>query len=155
MDRSKRSLEEFTVSEDLINKFIETLNIFKKAGIKASDTTSTINGFQTKNILNYEVTKELSNEILKIINKDLYLFHIHLIEYFTNGEQLAHNHERTEDYSFILYLNDADGNTVFENIGEVKPKKGKLIFFNSDLMHYGKPSIKGKKIAVGALRIKE
>jgi hypothetical protein len=80
------------------------------------------------------------------------LFHIHLIEYFTNGHQSGHNHETTEDYSFILYLNDSDGNTVFEELGEIKPKKGRLIFFKSDLWHYGRPSTMNKKVAVGALK---
>jgi hypothetical protein len=154
MDRSS-SLEEFKVPDELVDKLLDTLLIFKRSNLRTLRNTCTVNGFQTVNIFSYNFTKEIKEQLSKLINKDLNLFHVHLIEYIDNGEQLAHNHERTEDYSFILYLNNADGNTVFENIGEVKPEKGKLIFFKSDLMHYGKPSIKGKKVAVGALKVKE
>ena len=148
-------LEEFKAPEELVDKLLDTLLIFKRSNLRIPSDTCTINGFQTPNIFRYSFTKELKEQLSKLFNKDLNLFHVHLIEYVDNGEQLVHNHERTEDYSFVLYLNDADGNTVFENIGEVKPERGKLIFFKSDLMHYGKPSIKGKKVAVGALKVKE
>ena len=152
MDRSKRSLEGFTVSEELVNDLLLTLEIFKEKNIKAPFVNCTINGFQTDNILQYEAPNELAQEILKTLKKDLNLIHIHLIEYFEGGEQTPHDHHRTEDYSFILYLNDSDGNTVFENYGEVKPEKGKLIFFKSDVYHWAKPSLKNKKVAVGALK---
>ena len=152
MDRSS-SLEEFQISDEIVDNLLITLEAFKEKNISVSDTY-TKNGFQTTNILDYKAPKELSKLIMKEINKELNLFHIHLIEYFNQGEQLVHNHEATEDYSFILYLNDSDGNTVFENIGEITPKRGKLIFFKSNIKHFGKPSFRNKKIAVGALKIR-
>ena len=152
MDRSKRSLEEFKVSDSLVNKLLETLEIFKENNLKSHDTTLTKKGFQTHNIFELKTTIELKDEIMKVIKKDLDLFHVHLIEYEHQGEQEPHDHKNSEDYSFILYLNDSDGNTVFEDWGEIKPEKGKLVFFDSDIIHFGKPSIKGKKIAVGALK---
>jgi len=151
MDRSKRSLEEFQISDEIVNNLLATLEVFKEKNISVSDTC-TKKGFQTSNILDYEVPKELSKLIMKEIDKDLNLFHIHLIEYHNQGEQLPHDHKETEDYSFILYLNDSDGNTVFKNIGEISPKKGKLVFFKSDIWHFGRPSSQQKKIAVGALK---
>jgi len=151
MDRSKRSLEEFIISNTVVDELLITLDLFKQNKISVSNTC-TKNGFQTDNILKYETPKEISELIMKEIGKDLNLFHMHLIEYYNEGEQLPHDHKDTEDYSFILYLNDSDGNTVFDNLGEISPKKGKLIFFKSDLMHFGKPSFQGKKIAVGALK---
>lgn len=150
MDRSS-SLEEFKISNQVVNDLLITLELFKKNKISVSGTC-TKNGFQTDNILKYQAPKELSQLIMKEIGKDLDLFHMHLIEYYNQGEQLPHDHKDTEDYSFVLYLNDSDGNTVFDNIGEISPKKGKLVFFKSDLTHYGKPSFQGKKIAVGALK---
>ena len=150
MDRSS-SLEEFKISNQVVNDLLITLELFKKNKISVSGTC-TKNGFQTDNILKYQTPKELSQLIMKEIGKDLDLFHMHLIEYYNQGEQLPHDHKDTEDYSFVLYLNDSDGNTVFDNIGEISPKKGKLVFFKSDLTHSGKPSFQGKKIAVGALK---
>jgi hypothetical protein len=150
MDRSS-SLEEFKISNQVVNDLLITLELFKKNKISVSGTC-TKNGFQTDNILKYQAPKELSQLIMKEIGKDLDLFHMHLIEYYNQGEQLPHDHKDTEDYSFVLYLNDSDGNTVFDNIGEISPKKGKLVFFKSDLTHFGKPSFQGKKIAVGALK---
>jgi hypothetical protein len=150
LDRGS-SLEEFKISNQVVNDLLITLELFKKNKISVSGTC-TKNGFQTDNILKYQAPKELSQLIMKEIGKDLDLFHMHLIEYYNQGEQLPHDHKDTEDYSFVLYLNDSDGNTVFDNIGEISPKKGKLIFFKSDLTHFGKPSFQGKKIAVGALK---
>lgn len=148
---SSSSLEEFKISNQIVSDLLITLELFKKNNLSVPESC-TVNGFQTNNILKYDAPKELSKLIMKEIGKNLNLFHIHLIEYFNHGEQLPHNHEPHEDYSFILYLNDSDGNTVFENIGEIKPSKGKLIFFKSNLMHWAKPSFQGKKIAVGALK---
>ena len=153
MDTSS-SLIEYKISDGIVNNYLEFLDIFKEAKYEATDVT-TRNGFQTKNILTYQSAKDLTKELLSEIGNitnGLDCFHIHLIEYFKQGHQEAHNHKRTEDFSFILYLNDADGNTVFENIGEIGPKKGKLIYFKSDLMHWSKQSIRNKKIAVGALK---
>ena len=156
LDRGRRSydsgLEEFQISKGIVDNLLITLDLFKEKNLSVSDTF-TKNGFQTDNILNYEAPKELSKLIMKEINKNLNLFHIHLIEYYNQGEQLPHDHKNTEDYSFILYLNNSDGNTVFNDISEISPKKGKLVFFKSDILHYGRPSFYQKKIAVGALKI--
>jgi len=145
-------IEEFKVSDKLVDMFIEKLNFFKNANLVCKDKTCTENGFQTENILNFTNSRELADELMRTINKNDNLFHIHLIEYFLDGHQNSHNHETTEDFSFILYLNDADGNTVFEKYGEIKPEKGKLIYFQSDIWHYGRPSTMNKKVAVGALK---
>tara|TARA_A100000172_G_C2946663_1_gene77587 strand:- start:45 stop:500 length:456 start_codon:yes stop_codon:yes gene_type:complete len=147
----QRNLEEFQISNGVVDDLLATLEIFKEKNL-AEAAKCTKKGFQTMNILNFETPKEISRRILKEINKDLILFHMHLIHYFSGGEQISHDHSATEDYSFILYLNDSDGNTVFENIGEITPKKGKLVFFKSDISHLGKPSFDQKKIAVGALK---
>tara|TARA_R100001510_G_C7526378_1_gene119710 strand:- start:149 stop:616 length:468 start_codon:yes stop_codon:yes gene_type:complete len=153
MDGSQRSIEEYLIPTELVEKFLITLQNMKQQNISVECNTCTKNGFQTPNILLYERPKKLSELLMKEIRKNLNLFHMHLIEYDKNGEQLPHDHKKTEDYSFILYLNDSDGNTVFENIGEIEPKKGKLVFFESHLLHYARPSVRNKKVAVGALKI--
>ena len=151
MDRSQRSLEIFFVNDEIVNDFLTTLDLFKEKDLKV-ENTYTVNGFQSVNILALESTKELSSRLLKYIDKKLQLFHIHLIDYDEDGQQDSHDHKETEDYSFILYLNDSDGNTVFEDVCEVSPKKGKLVLFKSDVRHYGKPTNTNKKVAVGALK---
>src|SRR6056300_691098 len=98
MDRSS-GLEEFKISDEIVNNLLITLEAFKEKNISVSDTC-TKNGFQTTNILDYEAPKELSKLIMNKIGKNLNLFHIHLIEYHAQGEQLPHNHKETEDSSF-------------------------------------------------------
>ena len=151
MDRSERSLEIFFVDDEIVNDFLTTLDLFKEKNLKSEDTC-TINGFQTVNILALKTTRYLSSRLLEYIDKKLQLFHVHLIDYDKNGQQDTHDHKDTEDYSFILYLNDSNGNTIFENVCEVTPKKGKLVLFKSDIKHYGKPTTTNKKVAVGALK---
>lgn len=150
--------EEKFLDNSLVVDFEDILINCKKNNFSAKDTC-TRNGFQTPNLFDYKLIEEkkinsLSQEIMKIFGKERsYLFHIHLIEYEKGGYQKAHDHKQTEDYSFILYLNDSDGNTVFDTIGvETVPEKGKIIFFSSDLWHWAKPSKRNKKIVVGAIK---
>ena len=112
----------------------------------------THHGFQTSNIINL-FNESLLKKIVPIKNYYKEVFHIHYIYYSAGGYQGKHSHEETEKYSFILYLNDADGKTFFkEPINKkITPKKGKLIFFTSSIPHGGEKSFKGKKVLVGAV----
>ena len=87
--------------------------------------------------------------------KDFYnrVFHIHYINYFEGGHQETHNHSKTERFSFILYLNDSDGETVFEEpiFKKIKPTKGLLVLFKADFLHCAEKSFNNKKILVGAI----
>ena len=86
---------------------------------------------------------------------DLYrlVFHIHYIHYKSGGYQTRHNHEKTEEFGFIIYLNDSDGETVFEEPinKSIKPQKGKLLLFDSRIWHCAKESFMDKKVLVGAI----
>ena len=75
------------------------------------------------------------------------------IKYNEGGHQKEHFHQ-TDDYSFILYLNNSDGDTVLKDPVHKKfsPEKGKIVVFNGKILHYGEPSFKGKKILVGAIK---
>lgn len=121
------------------------------------NSTYTINGFQTKNLC---FEPYVQNEIKEVLNylpiKDLKYRWFHMIHYKDHGYQEAHDHSKTEDYSYILYLTDCNegGETLFINGEEsvaIKPEKNKLVFFPSNLWHKGNATIDNKKVAVGAL----
>ena len=143
--------------ETIINKkdveeIIKSINSNKKKFVNIHDKTFTYGGFQTKNIIDL-FNKKIRKKILE--NNCLYqdLFHLHYIEYEEGCHQGAHKHDASEVYSCILYLTNCTGDTVFENKKRVKPKKGKLVIFDSTLKHWGEKSV-GKKVLVGAINKK-
>ena len=135
------------IPHKVVDLILDTININKQE-ITPDLENCTVKGFQTSNI-NHLFNNDLKKQILD--NNCLYqdIFHIHYIEYSEGGFQLIHNHEQTEVYSFILYLNDAVGDTVFEHT-RVSPEKGVLLIFDSRLKHSGEKSL-NKKILVGAI----
>ena len=121
------------------------------------NSTCTINGFQTNNLCYEPYIKDELEKLLEYLpNKDLKYRWFHMINYKDHGYQDAHEHSKTEDYSYILYLTDCNegGETLFIN-GEdsvtIKPEKNKLVFFPSNIWHKGNATIDNKKVAVGAL----
>ena len=119
------------------------------------DKTCSMNAYQTPNILYFNVFRDAAQLLLPYIpyNLKLELFHIHLINYYNGGYQKAHDHKKTEDFSFILYLSDSnDGHTCFDKNIKIKPEKGKIIFFESDILHWAEANSGDKKLAVGALK---
>jgi hypothetical protein len=146
------------------NKFLKLLEYYEKElpdyNQAKNGTVHTINGFHTGNILEIEKFKKYAELIKPHIpySQKLNLFHIHLLHFYDKGYEGAHDHQNTEDFSFILYLqNSEDGHTCFQindNIIKIKPEKSKLIFFPSNIWHWGEASSGNKKLAVGALKIK-
>lgn len=118
--------------------------------------TTTYNGYQTGNVL----YPTLKNNLLRILNHYFNLskidfFHMHLIEYMKEGYQDKHDHNKHEDISFILYLNDSDGDTIFHVDGKEikeKPEKGKIILFDANIKHQALVSNLNKKVAVGGIK---
>lgn len=139
------------IDNDVVKEITNIININKNKFLDVSNNTCTENGFQSNNIVNF-FNENLKKKMMN--NQCLYqdIFHIHYIEYKNSGFQKEHNHANTEEYSFILYLNDSVGDTVFSNT-RVSPKKGLLIIFDSTLFHKGEKSI-NKKILVGAIKKK-
>lgn len=82
--------------------------------------------------------------------------YLHLIQYSKGGEQEKHKHNTQDDYSFILYLNDNDGCTIFYPSGEspriIFPKRGKIVMFQSHIAHEAVNSSMEKRIIVGSIR---
>ena len=137
------------IDKRVINKIV---SILEKTTFSVDPDNCTVNGFQSENIMNI-FSENLLKKILPF--KDFYkkIFHIHYIKYYLNGYQERHNHIRTEKYSFILYLNDANGDTVFEEPVKkrISCELGKLLLFSSDIWHRGEMSSNEKRILVGAV----
>ena len=117
-----------------------------------SNISLTKNGYQTHNIVDI-FDEDMLKKILPFDNFYKKIFWIHYIRYYKNGYQIEHDHSKTEKYSFILYLNDSDGDTIFKEPlnKRVTPKLGKLIFFDSNVLHRAEISNKDKQILVGAV----
>ena len=137
----------YIVKENVTDYFLDILN--NKRNMNRAKGTCTVNGWQTENIIEL-----VDRNILKDLG-GFYpnIFHLHLIEYYQGGYQLYHNHIKTEEESFILYLNDCpDGDTIFEEFIKISPRKNILVHFLSNLNHRGDLSWEGKKILVGAIK---
>jgi hypothetical protein len=141
------------IQTEVLSYCNDLFEFLKKQNLKTNELVQTVNGFQTENVVNF-FTEEIKFKILNNYNLLKIIKHIHFIEYFYGGFQKEHNHEKTENYSFILYLNDSDGNTVFKLKNEeikITPEKGKIVFFDAKIFHYAELSFKNKKIMVGAI----
>lgn len=143
-----------TILKNDFKELLEIITNINKEKYKLHSITCTKNGYQTINIVNL-FNKELLKKVLRHKNFYKHVFHIHFIEYEKGGYQTIHNHFKTEKYSFIIYLNDSDGDTVFYNVNnktiKIKPEERKLLIFDSKIEHQALESFKNKKILVGAI----
>ena len=144
--------KEYLLSEKFVDELSEKLLKQKLKYIPDNSYSSTINGRQTQNIVDLFSKGELRQMIPfdEFYDK---IFYIHYIAYDHGGHQTIHHHAQTEKYSFILYLNNVDGDTCFlaPVFTTVEPQKGKVIIFDSRVQHFGAKSYKNKKILVGAI----
>ena len=150
----------FNVDNDIIDFFSNKINYYKEISFSVNDTT-TVNGFQTGNILQLDendVIQKLNFLKQKIENKCKckFIYHwAHLIQYENDGHQELHNHDQNEDFSLIIYLNScSDGVTEFllnekrKSYVRYPPEKGRCIMFLSSIYHRGLPTTQNKKVLV-------
>lgn len=150
-----KDINSFFIDSSLTKNLIKVLKKLKSENKKVMEDTHTKDGFQTGNILEFKNNLQIKKDVEKMLLNKYNVFHIHLIDYNKGGYQERHNHAKTEDYSFIIYLNTAEkGETVFENIGKVKCEENKIIVFKSNIWHYGLPCSSRKLVAVGAMNKK-
>ena len=143
-----------TIDEKAINYFNKLLDRFiKKKRKSVTSSTYTHNGYQTANIVNH-ISDYYKQSLLKQYFNSYELLHVHMIHYYTGGSQKVHHHQDHDKFSFILYLNDADGDTVFyfDKEVSVSPERGKIVYFSGNLLHEGKESFQEKRVLVGGLR---
>jgi len=160
-------LIEGKVSEEIVNYFIDFLDNYSNDDFIDTSNVCTLNGNQTPNVLSQIdpniVAQIKTNYLLPSINiikgwyklEDIEIDSIHLIEYLNQGKQTIHNHENWEDYSWIIYLNDSDGDTIFYTFPkhiQISPKKGKIVIWKSYIDHEGLESLKNKKVVVGSIK---
>ena len=112
---------EFYVDDDFVNFFNDKMKDYEKNNyLEGKNDTATVNGKQTKNILELndnETDKKLNSLIQLIENKSkckLKYQWVHLVRYNKEGYQDMHRHDYNEDISLIIYLNTCtDGKTEF------------------------------------------
>ncbi len=141
---------QYEIDERIVDQI---LKIIRDNKIKSCPVvTATQNGYQSDNIVKLFDTTILK-KIIPINQLHEKIIHLHYIQYNKGGYQEEHLH-KPDDYSFILYLNNSDGDTVVKHPINKKfaPKKGKVIVFSGKILHYAEPSFKGKKILVGAIK---
>ena len=155
-----------TISISSVNNFLDNLD--KAKNYSPASNTCTRNGFQTHNIISsihISALEEIYNKVqayLKTVIKnciyyEFYIDYMHLIHYNNGGWQVGHTHSEYEDYSFILYLNDSDGDTVIyegKDIIRITPERGKIVFFDSNYYHESSICSKEKKVAVGSIKFR-
>ena len=140
----------YYLDNKFVDEIIEIINTYD--GKQIYEGTCTKKGVQTNNIINL-FNNKLIKKMLPMQNIEREVFWLHYIKYNKGGYQKQHNHP-DEKYSFILYLNDADGDTVFKEPMNMKitPEKGRVIIFDGKILHYAEPSFKEKKVLVGAIK---
>lgn len=160
------TFKEYEMSLNTVDKLVTYLDSLDLPNVSSDTYLSGDNTYQTPNILNINdnIDKIIDN-IITNINNDLGLiskpYHVHYIKYGDSGSLGWHRHSHNEELSILLYLTDAvDGETIISLNDErditliVKPKKGKMILFNSTCNHVGLES-KNKNVFVIGLRLPE
>jgi len=141
---------------DNLNKFLSEILI--SGNLLPKGSTDSMNASQTDNLCQNETINLYLDQILKLLKLDKTFYHrwFHMIDYDTFGSQNPHDHSKTEDYSYIIYLNTCKGGSTWflsdDKTIEVIPEKNKLILFKSNLFHWSSGVIDNKRVAVGALK---
>ncbi len=157
-------IEEFFTTDDLVEYMTLLLKVSLARPELCKDyknSSLSRSCFATLNLLDLQHGDKFYNYIGKL--KDdaelsaeckLQYYYLHLVDYSNGGVMTPHKHDHNEDFSFILYLNDCDdGHTVLNlsNPCKIKPDKGKVLLFSSDIVHQSEYS-KTKQVLVGGLR---
>jgi hypothetical protein len=157
----------FFIDNDEVLKYFSTLlDALQKNSKKYRDVTNhclSPNCFASNNLLDLITDHSFLKNINFILGEcENYIpdkvdyFYMHMIDYQNGGDMLIHKHDHNEDYSFILYLNDcSDGYTTLylDRPIRVKPERGKILIFSSDVYHSATLS-SDKKVLIGGLKIK-
>lgn len=163
-------LSDLAICDNLISKLNDIRD--SNACENFNKTCFKSNGYQSGNLINLHDIDLLEISMLirfhlarnfKILQEEIEVIFLHFLDYNTHGRMEEHNHSENEDFTFLLYLNDCDdGDTVFylnhtnDNARmrskiKVKPRKGRLVVFNSSVPHFGSFTKSNKMIFAGGL----
>ena len=160
------AFKEYEMSLDTVDKLVTYLDSLDLPNVSSSSPYhNNVDSYQSSNLLCVDDRiNKIIDDVIADLNKDLGLkstaFHAHYIKYADQGSVDWHTHDHSEELSLILYLTDAEGNTVISLNDKrgitlsVSPKKGKIILFSSVFNHIGLES-KNKKVFVIAIRLPE
>ena len=147
-------LYEDSVDDRVVDYFNQFLDQLIKDGYKCETPVKTRNGYQVGEILD-----KVNDSYKKGLLKDHFdidrLHYMHMIHYYNEGYQKIHSHVHSEEFSFLMFLNDCDGDTVFffedGQFINVTPECGKIVYFSGNLAHEGRKSSGGKRVVVGGI----
>ena len=152
---------EAKISDDVLQKLDWALALETSAGNFVEPNSScTKNGLQTNTIHENSRYKTLLDDLLISLPNEFHSYKyrwFHLIDYKRGGWQEQHDHSRTEDFSFIVYLTTcASGGKTFFHISDsttlvCSPVRGTMIAFPATVTHWGEEVVDPKQVAVGAL----
>lgn len=143
------------VENYIVDHILEHFDYLKFRTLNQISVTCTVSqtGYQTGNAITPFLKKELTPVLEKISKEETNFTYLHCVEYHAGDYQGMHDHMASDKYSFIIYLNDTDGDTVFQypnnEIVRVTPEKGKIVVFNSDILHGSEPTTGLRLIAAG------
>lgn len=160
---------EFELRKDTVEKLESVFDacLQDSSLIIPSEITCTINGTQTKSVLNFIDQSCIDNlfECIKkyveqyygnnIFSYQFFIDHMHLIKYNKGGYQLGHTHHNFEDHSFIVYLNDSNATTriyLDRSYKEIKSVRGNCVVFDSSLFHESTPCNDTRNVLVGSIK---
>jgi hypothetical protein len=168
-------IEKFYVSDDVAND-IENLLLnddyfpwyFHSTTVKSSEEikkSTNVDSPQLTHIFyqNAKITSDYFKNVIKILQhsklplskidcvriKANLNFPLHYQKNLNNVHQAIHTDAPENHKSFLYYVNDSDGDTLFfdDNLNEidrVSPKKGMGVLFNSNIKHAGQNPINSK-----------
>ena len=88
----------------------------------------------------YKISRYLNNLITKLTGDLIYHDNVQIVLKPPQVEQVAHKDFETSFITSITYLNNLNnGETFFEDFGDIKPKAGRTVIFNGhDIIHGSK-----------------
>ena len=143
------------VEDYIVDHILEHFNYLKFRTLNQTSVTCTVSktGYQTGNAITPFLKKELTPILKELSQQETNFTYMHVVEYHAGDYQGLHDHSHSDKYSFILYLNDADGDTIFQyannRIVRIAPEKGKIVVFNADILHGSEPTTGLRLVAAG------
>ena len=165
-DDVANDIENILLNDDYFPWFFHATTVKKNQEIEKSSTIDSpqlthifyqngkINSDYFKNVINILQNSNLPISKIDCVRIKANLnFPLNYQKNLSNFHQSIHVDEYKDHKSFLYYVNDSDGDTLFfdnnlNEIDKVSPKKGMGVLFNSNTKHAGQNPINSKVRAV-------